>query len=439
MKTSRQKKFNVDRNELLNILNEILQIPSPSGYTDQIVQHVGEKLNQWDIYFELTRRGAIRARLRGERKNPTRAIIAHLDTLGAMVKNLKPNGRLEVTPIGTWSSRFAEGARVTIFTDVGPKRGTILPMKSSGHTYNEEVDSMPVAWENVELRVDEHVETYQDLWDHGFRIGDFISIDTDPEYTQSGYLNSRHLDNKAGVACLLAAAKTVIDSGRIPSVESYMLFTISEEVGSGASAVLHGDVSEMVSIDNSTVAPGQNSLERGITICMKDSSGPFDYHLTHKLIDLCEDHHLPYARDIFKFYRCDAASALEAGNDIRTALVCFGCDSSHGYERTHIDSLVALTELLCHYLVSPPTSSRDAQELAGLENFPIQPHVQPVEAEIQNTLKPSEYQNEPISSKKKISASRNWPGGNKRIGRAKKKTSDTKRSGSGVRKVRRKK
>lgn len=389
---SSQSAFSINKNLILDTLDELLKIPSPSGYTDQICEHVGKTLKQWGIAFELTRRGAIRAHIKGKTKNPTRAIIAHLDTLGAMVKNLKSNGRLEITPIGHWSSRFAEGARVTIFTDEGPKRGTILSMKSSGHTYNEEVDHLPISWDNVELRVDEINETKEDLWKNGFRIGDFISIDSNPEYSQSGYLNSRHLDNKAGVACMMAAAKTILDSGALPPVECYLLFTISEEVGSGASAVLHGDVSEMVSIDNSTVAPGQNSMERGITISMKDSTGPFDYHLTHKLIDLCEKNDLPYARDIFKFYRCDAASALEAGNDIRTALVCFGCDSSHGYERTHVDSLVALTELLCHYMISPPTSVRDIKELSGLDDFTSQPQVEPFEPQIQKTLKPSKYQ-----------------------------------------------
>lgn len=392
MKNENQLPFIVDKGLILDTLDELLKIPSPSGYTDQIVEHVGKKLRAWGIDFELTRRGAMRAHIKGTSKNPTRAIVAHLDTLGAMVKNLKPNGRLEVTPIGHWSSRFAEGARVTVFTDVGPKRGTILSMKSSGHTYNEEVDHLPVNWDNVELRIDEINDNDKDLWKNGFRIGDFISIDANPEYSQSGYLNSRHLDNKAGVACLLAAAKTILDSQLKPSVDSYLLFTISEEVGSGASAVLHGDVSEMVSIDNSTVAPGQNSLERGITISMKDSTGPFDYHLTHKLIDLCEKNQLSYARDIFKYYRCDAASALEAGNDIRTALVCFGCDSSHGYERTHVDSLMALTELLCHYMVSPPTSSRDVKELSGLDDFTSQPQVEPFEPQIQRTLKPTQYQ-----------------------------------------------
>ncbi|MCB0411472.1 MAG: osmoprotectant NAGGN system M42 family peptidase [Bdellovibrionales bacterium] len=392
-----QEKFEINGEALLKTLMELLQIPSPSGYTDQVVMYVAKSLRAAGLNFELTRRGAIRAHIPGKAANPSRAVVAHIDTLGAMVRGLKSNGRLEVTPIGHWSSRFAEGARVTVFTDSGPRRGTILPIKSSGHTFNEEIDTLPVSWDTIELRVDERCYSQEDLTNFGYRIGDFISIDPNPEYTNSGFLVSRHLDNKAGAACLITAAATFASYGLKPPVDSYFLFTISEEVGSGASAVLHGEVSEMVSIDNSTVAPGQNSTELGVTVAMKDSTGPFDYHLTHKLIDICDKKNIPYARDVFRYYLCDAASALEAGNDIRTALLCFGCDSSHGYERTHVDSLKSLTELLCHYVMSPPTFYRDARELSGLDDFPMtQPQLEqnPQDTEVEKTLKPLEYKND---------------------------------------------
>lgn len=358
---------------MTDLLAKLLNIPSPAGYTDSIVHFVGEELERLGIPFELTRRGAIRANLRGPDDMPERAIVAHLDTLGAMVKALKPNGRLQVWPIGHWSSRFAEGARVTIFTDQGQRRGTLLPLKASGHTYNEEIDTQPVSWENLELRVDEKCYSLKDLHQVGFRVGDFIAIDPQPEMTSSGFINSRHLDNKAGVTTMLAAAKAVKESKIDLEAGCHLIFTISEEVGSGASAILHGDIAEMVSIDNSTHAPGQNSSEDGVTIAMMDSTGPFDYHLTRKLIELCQTHRISYARDVFKYYRCDAASAIEAGNDIRTALVCFGADASHGYERTHIDSLNALGKLLALYIQSPPTFKRDRFELAPLKGFSTQP------------------------------------------------------------------
>ncbi|NIW86836.1 MAG: osmoprotectant NAGGN system M42 family peptidase [Gammaproteobacteria bacterium] len=364
--------LDIDTDYLLEILVKLLHIPSPTGFTDEIVHFTGKELTRFGINFELTRRGAIRANLGGALRSPDRALVVHLDTLGAMVKNLKHNGRLEVVPIGTWSSRFAEGARVTVFTDHARHRGTILPLKASGHTYHTEIETQPVDWQQLEVRVDEAATTYDDLAALGFNIGDFIAIDPNPEICETGYINSRHLDNKAGVATLLAATKAVIESKIKLPVDCHLLFTISEEVGSGASAILHQDVAEMVTIDNATPAPGQNSRERGVTIAMKDEVGPFDYHLTHKLLGICREYQIPHQRDVFRYYRSDSASAVDAGNDIRTALACFGVDSSHGYERTHLDALRSLAALLTLYVQSDPVFLRDRDTLGSLEGFPSQ-------------------------------------------------------------------
>ena len=366
-------KLPVNIDYVTSTMLKLLEIPSPSGYTDQVVHFVGDELERLGLRFELTRRGAIRATLHGDLQKPARALIAHVDTLGAMVKRLKPNGRLEVMPIGNWSSRFAEGARVTVFTPVGSHRGTILPLKASGHVYNTEVDTQPVSWENVEVRVDERCATAADLRGLGVRVGDFIAIDPNPHVAANGFVNSRHLDDKAGVACLLGAAEAVKRAGINLPVDCYLLFTLSEEVGSGASAVLHGHVAEIVAVDNSTVGPGQASCEYGVTVCMMDMSGPFDYHLTRKLLTLAAEHGIVCEADVFRHYRCDAASAVEAGNDIRTALACFALDASHGYERTHVDSLRALTELLTLYVQSPLTFGRDRRDLGPLQGFPTQP------------------------------------------------------------------
>jgi peptidase M42 family hydrolase len=363
----------IDRSELRDLLITLLEIPSPTGYTDRIVHFVGGWLEDLGVDFELTRRGAIRTNLGGRTASPDRAVISHLDTLGAQVKLLKDNGRLEVVPIGHWSARFAEGARVTVFTDTGPRRGTVLPLKASGHTFNEEIDTQPNAWPNVEVRVDERVATVAELAAAGFQVGDFIAFDARPEITPAGFVNSRHLDDKAGVAVMLSALKALVRAGAELPLDCHFLFAISEEVGSGASAILHGDVAELVAVDNGTPAPGQNSTEFDVTIGMADSTGPFDYHLTHLLLRLAAEHNVPHKRDIFRHYRCDAASALEAGNDIRTALVTFGVDASHGYERTHLEGLHQLARLLVVYALSPPAVARDRAELASMEGFPHQP------------------------------------------------------------------
>lgn len=363
----------IDSDYLISTLFTLLQTPSPSGYTDRVVHWLGEELERLGIPFELSRRGAIRATLRGNSERALRAVVSHVDTLGALVKRLKPNGRLEITPVGHWSSRFAEGGRVTVFTDAhGSRRGTVLPLKASGHTFNKEIDEQPVSWENVEVRTDDFCTSEAELEQLGYHVGDFIAFDPCPELNDN-FINSRHLDNKAGVAAMLAAAQALVTQGvRLP-MSCHFIFTISEEVGTGASAVVHGDVAEMVAVDNATPAPGQNSRERGVTVAMADSSGPFDYHLTRRLIELCQQYSIEHQRDVFKYYRCDAASALEAGNDMRVALACFGADASHGYERTHLDALRSLAQLLALYVQTNLTVPRDRLMLGPMKGFPYQP------------------------------------------------------------------
>ena len=365
--------IDIDLDYLQRVLVELLRIPSPAGFTDEAVRYTLARLEELGIPCEITRRGAIRADLAGAQKSPDRAIVTHLDTIGAIVSGLKDNGRLELMPIGTWSSRFAEGARATVYGDERSCRGTILPVKASGHAYNLEIDTLPVSWDHVELRLDEESFTRADLQRLGLHVGDFVSVDAQPEITGSGFINSRHLDDKGGVAVVLAVAKALREGGVELPVDCHLLFTISEEVGSGASAVLHGDVAEMVTVDTGPVAPVQAGDEFGVTVCMKDSAGPFDYHLTHKLLEICRDYGIRHQRDVFRHYRCDSASAIEAGNDIRTALVCFGTDATHGYERSHLRALQALAGLLGLYVQSPPTARRDRLGLGSPKGFTSQP------------------------------------------------------------------
>lgn len=367
-----QHTVTIDTDYLEAVLRRLVATPSPSGMTDDVVGVVCQELADLDIPFELTRRGAIRADLDGELKSPDRAIVSHLDTLGVMVKSIRDNGRLEVVPIGHWSARFAEGARVTIHGDDGERRrGTLLPLKASGHTFNEAVDTQPSEWSNLELRVDARTTTRSETEALGIQVGDIISVDPGFERSEDGFINSRHLDDKAGVATVLAAARAVKRAKLDLPIDCHLLFTISEEVGVGASHVLHGDVAELVSIDNGTIAPGQNTSEYGVTISMQDSSGPFDWHLTRHMLGLCRENRIEHSRDVFRYYRSDAAAALEAGNDIRTALLCFAVDASHGYERTHVDSLHALGRLLAHYIQSEPLFRRDTDRLGPVGDLPV--------------------------------------------------------------------
>lgn len=366
------QKLPIDTDYLRQTLLELLAIPSPVGFTDEVVHYTGRRLKELGIPFELTRRGAIRATLKGETDRPACAVVAHLDTLGANVRALKDNGRLSLLPIGTWSSRFAGGARVTLFTDAGSYRGTILPLKASGHAFNEGVDTQPTSWEHVELRIDAFSESVADLRGLGIHVGDFVAVDPQPEITPSGYISSRHLDDKAGVAALLAACKALVESGISLPVYFHPMFTVTEEVGFGASAILDERISEMIGIDIAIPASGQNSRERGVTLAIADSSGPFDYHLTRQLIGLCQRHGIDHQRDVFPYYFSDSAAALRAGFDIRHALIGFGADSSHGWERTHLSSLHAVAELVTLYAQQGPVVARDHRVMGPMEGFPHQ-------------------------------------------------------------------
>lgn len=365
--------FEIDTDYLRAQLERLLSTPSPTGYTDTVVRNVSEELERLGIPYSVTRRGAILALYRGREVEGARAIVSHLDTLGATVKMIKENGRLELVPIGTWSARAAEYSRCTIFSDQGSFRGTMLPLKASGHTFNEEIDTQPVGWPYIEVRIDADCYDRSSTEALGIHIGDFVAIDPGTEILDNGYIVSRHLDDKAGCAITLAALKAMVDGGVETPVDIHFIFTITEEVGSGASAVLLDNVVAMVSIDNGTTAPGQNSSEFGVTIAMADQVGPFDYHLTRKLIRLCEENGIRYQRDVFRYYRSDSASALEGGADVRTALITFGIDASHGYERIHAHSLKSLAELVVLYASSPVEIRRDMEELAGIEGFTEQP------------------------------------------------------------------
>jgi len=369
------EKLPIDVDYLTTTLLELLAIPSPSGLTDAIVHYTGERLAAMGIRYELTRRGTIRALLprnlpERRRANPARAIVAHLDTLGAMVSEIKPDGRLSLMPVGTWSARWAEGGRVTIFTDDSRYRGSVLPLMASGHVYNEAVDSQPVSWDQVEVRIDEQVFSTEDAASFGIRVGDFVAFDPNPELLENGFIVSRYLDNKAGVAALLTALKAVAEAKVAIPMNCHPIFTLTEEVGSGARAGIDRDVSEVIGVDIGPTKAGQDTRALGVTIPLMDSAGPHDYHLTRRLLALCNEHGIPSHRDVFRFYHSDASAAVSAGHDVRTALLCFGTDASHGYERTHLSTLEHLAQLLCLYIQSDPALPEDREPiLDSVEHF----------------------------------------------------------------------
>ena len=375
-------KLQIDTQFLRDIMLELLCMPSPSGRTDTVMQRIGEVLAEMGVDLDLTRRGVLRATIPGEHSDTSRAIVVHADTIGMMVKRLKDNGRIEVVPVGTHSARFAEGAHVTILTDDAERTytGTVLPLKSSGHTYGDEIDTQGVGWHLVEVRVDAPARTAQELADLGIQVGDFVALDAGPQITPLGFVKSRHLDDKAGIAVCLAAFKALVESGITPPVPVRLLVTIGEEVGHGATHGFDSGTAEIVAVDNGVVAPEQASREGAVNIGMMDSTGPHDYHLTRRLLALAAQFEVPAVRDVYRVYRSDAAPAVESGVEARTALLGFGVDSSHGHERTHLDGLQHLAELLALYMQTDLTFSEwDRREVGPLDDFPSSDQATPME------------------------------------------------------------
>jgi peptidase M42 family hydrolase len=337
----------IDTDYLLDRLLQLVRTPSPVGMTDQAVALVDSWLRDLGFSPKYTRRGVLYVEI--GKGPPRRALAAHLDTLGAMVTALKPNGRLALRNTGTWAARFAEGARVTIFTDTNEFRGTILPLKASGHRFNTEVDTQPADWDNLEIRVDAALPDRAALVAAGFNVGDMVAIDAQPEVVD-GFITSRHLDDKAGCATLLAVLKAVAEGRVTPAVPFQAMFTIAEEIGIGGTHGFGPEVEELLAIDNAVTAPDQTSRDDAVTIAMRDRQGPFDTRMTRQMLAVCQRNGIKCERDSFRHYRSDSAAAVEAGWDIRVGLVCFSLDSSHGWERTHMASLVELWRAIAGYI-----------------------------------------------------------------------------------------
>lgn len=341
----------IDQTYLLEKLLALVSTPSPVGMTGRAVALVDTWLRDLGFAPQYTRRGVLFVDV--GQGAPRRALAAHLDTLGAMVNELKPNGRLALRNTGTWAARFAEGARVTIFCD-GDRthRGTILPLKASGHRFNTEVDTQPADWDNLEIRVDAPVHDRATLEAAGFNVGDMVAVDAQPEVVD-GYIVSRHLDDKAGCATVLALLKAVAEGAVTPAEPFRVMFTIAEEIGIGGTHGFNPEIEELLAVDNAVTAPNQASRDDAVTIAIRDRQGPFDANMTRQMLTVCQQNRIPHVRDTFRHYRSDSAAAVEAGWDIRVGLVCFSLDSSHGWERTHMASLDALGRLLAGYVASP--------------------------------------------------------------------------------------
>lgn len=342
-----------DQAYLNEILLELLHIPSPTGYTDQVISYLERQLAAFpDLILRRTAKGALVASWAGEGKTALRGLTAHVDTLGAMVKEIKPNGRLKLTQLGGYSWNTIEGEGCTVFSNGGePVRGTVLLNKASGHVFSKEVNTTERSGATMEIRLDYRTTSAEETRESGIQVGDFIAFDPRVETTQ-GFIRSRHLDDKAAVACLLAAIQALNNAGLRPAQETVFLFSNYEEVGHGAAAGFPEELKELVVVDMAAIGEGQTSDEFHATLCVKDSGGPYHHGLSQRLRSLADDYKIPYKVDIYPYYGSDGGAYWRAGGDVAVALIGPGVDASHNYERTHQDALIATTQWISAYLLN---------------------------------------------------------------------------------------
>lgn len=343
----------LDSDFLHRFLVRLLNTPSPTGFTEQAIALTDEALAAFPfLERSRTRKGALVARWPGQKGDAPRALTAHTDTLGAMVKEIKDNGRLKLTRLGGYTWNSVEGEGVTVFTrKLGSVRGSLLLAKSSTHVHGAKVGEEKREDETMEVRLDARTTSADETRALGIAVGDFVAFDPRIEITH-GFVRSRYLDDKACVACIVAAVKALAEANLQPTQTTYLHISNYEEVGHGAAAGIPPEVHELVTVDMAAIGESQTSDEFHATLCVKDSGGPYHHGLSEKLRLLAEAHGIDYKVDIYPYYGSDGEAFWRAGGDVAVALIGPGVDASHNYERTHTDALVATTQWIVAYLLS---------------------------------------------------------------------------------------
>ena len=340
-------KYNIEK--VKYYIQNILTIPSPSGYTHKVMDYIKEELDSLNVPYKNTNKGSLIITLDGENTEYQKTISAHIDTLGAMVKEIKSNGTLAITPIGGFMMNSIDGENCTIHNlDEKVYTGTIQTIKPSVHISGDDARNLKRTPENMEVILDEKVFSKEDTENLGINVGDFVCFDTRTIFTDNGFIKSRHLDDKVSAGILLYAIKYIIENKiKLPNTINFLISNY-EEVGHGA-CFIPDETKEFLAIDMGAPGPGQNSSEYSVCICAKDSTGPYDLDFRKKLVNFCKESDISYKIDLYPYYGSDASAALRAGWDIRTALIGTGVFASHAYERTHMDGVIATLELLMKY------------------------------------------------------------------------------------------
>jgi len=346
-------RYTIDTHSMTEFLTELLNTPSPTGFHEQAIALCERTFSALPVAMTRNNKGALILNWAGADSSMPRGLTAHLDTLGAIVDHINGNGRLRLSMLGSWAWGSVEGEGVTVHLEDGRTlRGTIMPVKASVHIYGQEARTFIREAGAYEVRLDERTTSAEQTRKLGVGVGDYVSFDPRVEIGASGFIRSRHLDDKASVACIYAAVRALADAGLQPAQRTTILLSNYEEVGHGAAAGLPADLTELLTIDIGIAGGMQNTDEFTVSICAKDGGGPYHIDMRRKLVRLAEAARIPYQIDIYPFYGSDGEAFWNAGGDARVGLIGPGVDATHHYERAHIDSLVATAQLIAEYLLA---------------------------------------------------------------------------------------
>lgn len=329
---------------------KLLGIDSPTGYTSAAASWVSDAFTELGFDADITTKGGVIVDLGGKNADDALLLEAHTDTLGGMVAEIKGNGRLRITPLGGMNANNAETENLRVRTRSGKViEGTLQLCNPSIHV-NGSYNSTTRSFDTTEVVLDEDVSSSKEVRELGIEVGDIVCFDPRTRVTESGYIKSRFLDDKLSVGILFGLAKYIKDNNILPERRVYAHITVYEEVGHGGAASVPTGVTEALSVDMGCVGNGLNCTERQVSICAKDSGGPYSYDVVGRLIDAAKRENADYAVDVYPFYGSDVEATLRSGVDIRHGLIGAGVFASHGYERSHIDGVWNTLKLLKGYL-----------------------------------------------------------------------------------------
>lgn len=338
----------LNKDYVLEVLKGIIEIDSPSGFTANVVKKLGEYVSEIGFAYEITNKGNFIVSIPGK-SDKTIGLSAHVDTLGLIVRGINSDGTLTFMKIGGPILGTLDGEYCKIYTRCGKVySGTVLSNSPAVHVYPD-ANTITRDENNMHIRLDEKVKCKEDVQKLGINAGDFICYEPKLTITESGFIKGRFLDDKLSAAILLGLMKHIKESGLEISHNLKVIFTAHEEVGHGMS-FMPCEISELIAVDMGCIGMDLNCTEYDVSICAKDSSGPYDYELVTRLANLAKDNELNYAVDIYPFYGSDVSAALKAGYDIKGTVIGPGVTASHGMERSHIDAVENTFKLLCAYL-----------------------------------------------------------------------------------------